>query len=80
MKHCDYQGANESRPDRRTEFNLEILASRGSDEEKLLNEESIKTEKSESSVNLHLGYVKTQEEEMLTTGRFISEKIARWQT
>lgn len=41
----DFWGANKSRPDKRTEFNKETFVSRGSDEEKLLNEESIKTEK-----------------------------------
>jgi len=40
----DFWGANKTNPDRRTEFNIETLFSRGSNEVKQFNEESIKTE------------------------------------
>ncbi len=65
-------------PGQTREQNLtETFVSNGSDEEKLLNEVSMKTEKSESSIDLHLRYVTIREEEILAPGKYRSKKIAR---
>ncbi len=49
---------------REQNFIIETFVSNGSNEEKLLNEESMKTEKSESSIDLHFRYVIIREEEI----------------